>query len=137
MKKFTLKFKLAAVHSFLNGSQTHAAVAQQYGINRKSLCHWVANWHLHGEVGSPPRTKRRLYTLSFKIDVIQYWLETSLPLSDVAAKFNISSCLSIDRWVKLYRQGGFEVLTTPPHPPRPHMPIKPKKSDTPLEGMTK
>ncbi len=137
MTKFTLEFKLAAVHSFLNGSQTHAAVAHQHGINRKSLCRWLAHWRLHGEAGLAPRPKRRLYTLSFKMEVIQYWLDTSLPLPDIAAKFNISSYLSIDRWVKLYRQGGFEALTTPPHPPRPHMPIKPKKRDTPLEEMTK
>lgn len=137
MKKFTLKFKLTVVNAFLNGSQSHAAVAHQYGIHRKSLCRWLAHWRLHGEAGLAPRQKRRLYTLSFKTEVIQYWLETALPLPDIAAQFNIPSYLIIDRWVKLYRNGGFDALTPPPPPPRPHMPAKPKDRNRPSEEMTR
>jgi transposase len=136
MSKYTLEFKITVIRAYLDNTHRSIAIARQYGIARETLHRWVARWRYHGESGLVTGIKH-IYSPDFKIQVVKFWLDNPLPVSEIAARFNIPSYMTVNKWVKLYQSGGADAFNFPPDKQSPPMPVKPRNRNAPPEEMTR
>src|SRR5699024_5687883 len=100
-------------------------IATRFGIADKSTVRkWVKNYEVLGESGLERRTSHKTYSVQFKLDVLQYKLETDEPYLDVAIKFGINEPSVIASWLRAWQQKGTDGLSKLKG--RPLMSNKPK-----------
>lgn len=124
--KYSLQFKLDVVRYYLAGLGGQKQTAKKFSIAHVQLRRWIAAYQHHGEQGLRLGRKQH-YTPDFRLSVVEFALLNPLSLATVAAKFNIPSYLTVERWIKLYRENGAEALNLNKrsrqmrqHPKTPH-----------------
>ncbi len=82
--------------------------AKQMGIPRAQFQYWLKLYELHGEEGvKNPYTN---CSVNFKLDVLNYMVQSGASLMDTAALFKISSYTMVYDWQKKMEVGGVEAL---------------------------
>lgn len=124
--KYSLQFKLDSVRHYLAGLDSQKQTAKKFSIAHVQLRRWVAAYQHHGEQGLRVGRKPH-YTPDFRLSVVEFALSNPFSLATVAAKFDIPSYLTVERWIKLYRENGPDALNLikgsrrmRQHPKTPH-----------------
>src|SRR5699024_10295077 len=109
MVKYDLAYKLAVVKAYLNGEGGYSMIATGVGIpDHSTVRKWVKNYEILGESGLERRISHPTYSVQFKLDVIQYKLETDEPYLDVAIKFSINEPSVIANWLRAWQREGID-----------------------------
>ena len=122
-RKYTTEFKRQVVLHFLNSDDGAKKTARLFGIDHGTVRLWTEHWKNRGEKGFTIPTKR--YSAAFKESVLLWMRDNHHSSRKAAAKFNIATACTINRWARLYREGGIIALRNRPGG-RPIMPGKKK-----------
>jgi len=102
--KYSLKQKLAAVRSVLDGNESVSSAARKIGSHTKPVQRWIGLYKHHGVAGLSNRC--RSYTAEFKGQVIGHMLENHLSLTETAAFFGMPNDNTVGSWFKQYEKNG-------------------------------
>ena len=127
MAKYSEEFKLKLVTEYLNGNLGYERLAKKYNMPSKSpLQAWVRTYQTQGVLGLRRRKKKEVYSVQFKLDTIQFMLETGASYQETAEQFRLNNPSLIHRWKKEFNELGIEGLK-PKSKGRPSMSKKPNK----------
>lgn len=113
--KYTLEFKLAAVHFYLDSHVGIKAMAARFVIPPTHLKHWVRLYKLHGKQALSHAQKRH-YPPEFKLRVVLHALQKGDSPAAVAALFNIPSFTTVATWVRQYQNNRGRYKRVKRHP---------------------
>ncbi len=108
MTKYTSNLKLSIIQGYNPEVISQKEYAKQIGITRAQFQYWLKLYELHGEEGL-----KNTYTncpVSFKLDVLNYMVQSGASLMDTAALFKISSYTMVYDWQRKMEIGGLEAL---------------------------
>lgn len=112
MAKYDFSFKIEVVKSYLNGEGGFGSLAKKYGIpNKNQIKQWVNAYNILGEDGLKRKNKDTLYTVQFKLDVINYMLITKSSAQEVANHFKMNNSSLIAAWKQKFLNGGVDALS--------------------------
>lgn len=136
MAKYDLAYKLAVVKAYLNGEDGYRTVATEFGIaDHSTVRKWVKNYETLGESGLEQRISHKTYSVQFKLDVIQYKLETDELYLDIVIKFGLNEPSVITNWLRTWQQEGTDGLSKLKG--RPTMSNKPKNQNKKNKKLTR
>lgn len=127
MSKYTVEVKLQAVERYLTGNESYKTVAESIGATKSQVINWVKLFEAQGERGF--KKGYTSYSSGFKLDVLNFMIETGASLRKTASTFNISSPSMIYRWEQLLKSKGLDALE-PKKKGRPSMKKETKKIDS-------
>lgn len=78
------------------------------GVTRAQFQYWLKLYELHGDEGF--RNTYTNYSVPFKLDVLNYMVQSGSSLMDTAALFKISSYTIVYTWQKQMEVGGLDAL---------------------------
>ncbi|MFB6469612.1 IS3 family transposase [Cytobacillus sp. Hz8] len=133
MTKYTSDIKLNIIQGYNPKVISQKEYAKHIGIPRAQFQYWLKLYEFHGEDGlKSPYTN---CSVSFKLDVLNYMVQSGASLMDTAALFKISSYTMVYDWQKKMEVGGVEALE-PSQKGRPFMKEKSTKlpKQAPAEG---
>lgn len=108
MTKYTTEFKLAIIQGFNSEAISQKEYVKKVGVTRSQFAFWLKLYELHGVDGfSTPCTN---YPVTFKLDVLNYMVQSGASLADTAALFKIPSFTIVYNWQKQIEVGGIEAL---------------------------
>lgn len=111
MAKYDASFKYKVVQSYLNGEGGLGYLSKKFGIkSHTSVQEWVAQFKAYGYEGLERRKKKKIYSMNFKLDVLNYYHKSGLSMKDVSIKFNLPSIHIISRWEKEFNTFGVDGL---------------------------
>ncbi|QVM91196.1 IS3 family transposase [Pseudomonas entomophila] len=113
MSKYTERFKLTAITTYLEGLNGFRKVAQHFGIDVSLLRRWVASHQAHSSVAPKPKSLR--YSDDFKQQVVRHMREHRLSMRQTAAHFGLGQSSRIGIWEQQYYSGH----PTPEQPKKP------------------
>lgn len=108
MTKYTSDIKLNIIQGYNPQVNSQNEYAKQKGIPKAQFQYWLKLYELHGEEGF-----KNTYTncpVGFKLDVLNYMVQSGASLMDTAALFKISSYTMVYDWKKKLEVGGVEAL---------------------------
>ncbi len=108
MTKYTSDIKLNIIQGYNAKIISQKEYAIQTGIPRAQLQYWLKLYELHGEDGFKNTCTN--CSTRFKLDVLNYMVQTGASLMDTAALFKISSYTMVYDWQKKMENGGLEAL---------------------------
>jgi transposase len=109
LAKYSEQVKLAAVKAYCSGKGGLKATAARYDVEVSSLRKWIAGYQANGVDGI--RLKRReLYSVDFKLEVLQRAREERLSHRQAAALFNIRNFNMIGVWERRHERDGLAGL---------------------------
>jgi transposase len=131
--KYNYDFKLRCVKQVLNHHQTVDAVSKLYGCHHTTLHDWIRFYDKYGKKGLLPR-KNKVYSLPFKLKVVEAIDKDLLSFSQACLEFNIPTKSVIMNWYRNYKKEGVIGLNNKPRGKPKSMQFKraKKKSDKPL-----
>jgi transposase len=131
--KYSLAFKLKIVKKIANESMSIDSLSHKTGIDRSIIRKWFKFYELYGIKGLE-RPTNRVYSLDFKVSVLETIQKEGLSLKETARRFNISAESSIRNWQTAYEKNGILGLENKPRGRPKEMNIKRKKRkpDKPL-----
>ena len=88
------------------------------------LMNWVRAYKTQGIEGLKRRKKNEAYSVQFKLDTIQFMLNTGASYQETADQFKLNNPSLIYRWMKEFNEQGVEGLKPKPKG-RPSMSKKP------------
>lgn len=127
MAKYSLETKLAAVHAYVDGTESFKVTAEQYNVDITMLKEWVASFRNHG-VKAFQKTYTN-YPVEFKMDVLNYMNETGASMREAISVFNISCVKTVREWKHLFETQGIDALQ-PPKKERQSMKKEQKKNQS-------
>lgn len=111
MAKYSEEFKIKVVTEYLYGDLGYKALSKKYNIaSALSLKNWVRSYKTQGMDGLKRRKSKMTYSVQFKLDAIQFILETGASYPETAVQFQMNNPSMIQRWLKDYREQGIEGL---------------------------
>lgn len=130
MAKYSDEFKLMIVKEYLEGPLGYELLAQNYGMPNKSpIQKWVNSFQAFGEDGLRRKKSKKVYSVQFKLDVLNFRKQTGSSFQETAIAFNINQSSMIAIWHGIFLKEGIEGLE-PKTKGRPSMP-KEIKSNQP------
>ncbi len=108
MSKYTTEFKLKIVEHYLQTNCSKKSLARKFKVSRSDVQKWIAFYENQGEAGLVSTYTN--YTEEFKLDVLNFVIETGTSLIETAAVFNIPAPSTILRWKKLLEKQGIRAL---------------------------
>ncbi|MEZ2458320.1 helix-turn-helix domain-containing protein [Salinicoccus roseus] len=113
MAKYSDTFKLKLVMEYLDGSIGYVRLAKQYGMpSATPIKYWVNAYRSQGMTGITRRTKKAVYSVQFKLDTIQFILDTGASYPETAAQFKLNNPALIYHWMKTFQAHGAAGLET-------------------------
>src|SRR5690625_6038062 len=99
MAKYDLAFKLTVVKAYLAGEGGYRTLATQFEIaDHSTVRKWIKNYEILSELGLERKTSPKTYSVQFKLDALQYKLNTDESYQDVALKFGMRESSVIANW---------------------------------------
>jgi len=131
--KYSYEFKLRCVKQVLNQHQTVDAVSKLNGCHHTTLHDWIRFYEKYGKKSLFPR-KNNVYSLPFKLKVLEAIDKDLLSFSEACLKFNIPTKSVIIKWQRNYKKEGIIGLNNKPRGKPKTMQFKraKKKSNKPL-----
>lgn len=128
MAKYSDAFKMKLVTEYLNGNMGYKRLAKQYGMpSATPIKRWVMAYKSQGMAGLTRKAGKTVHPVQFKLDAIQFMLETGASYQETAVQFNLNNPALIAQWMNVFRIHGAEGLK-PKLKGRPAMSGKPKKN---------
>lgn len=88
MTKYSDEFKLKVVRDYLDGHYGYRKLAKKYNIPDKIIIRtWVKAFQSFGVDGIKKKQKKTVYSVTFKINVLNYMKRTGDSFQDTAIKF--------------------------------------------------
>lgn len=112
--------KLYAVKAVLDGKRSINSVAQQYGVDNKSVEQWLNKYEAKGDTAFLPTGHNQSYSVGFKHNVVNSYLNGEDSYIEIARKYKIPSKETVRKWVlkyngheklKDYGAGGSTIMT--------------------------
>lgn len=112
--------KLYAVKAVLDGKRSINSVAQQYAVNNKSVEQWLNKYEAKGDTAFLPTVHNQSYSVEFKQNVVNSYLNGEGSYIEIARKYKIPSKETVRKWVlkyngheklKDYGAGGSTIMT--------------------------
>lgn len=126
MAKYSEEFKIKLVTEYLDGNIGYQALAKKYNIGSHTrIVEWVKTYKSQGMEGLKRRKTKKEYSVQFKLDTIQFMLNTGASYIDTAIRFNLNNPSLIARWMKEFHERGVEGLNPKPKG-KPSMSKEPK-----------
>jgi transposase len=111
MAKYGGKFKLKIVKEYLEGTIGYLSLAKKYGIPAKSqIIRWVRAYKEFGEDGLRRKHSKQVYSVQFKLNVINFMKQTGASYQDTAIVFEMNNPSLISNWYKTFLEKGVEGL---------------------------
>lgn len=142
MSKYSTRFKLKVVNTYLSKGISGRAIAASFNLNPSQLYEWVSAYKHLGTDALLPRQQHQNYSAAFKVSVLTYKRQHNASFPEVALRFHIPSASTVFLWEQRYNQGGLNALTTrlgrpamkkPKNPADPQIANKPWAELTPKE----
>ncbi|WP_404458823.1 helix-turn-helix domain-containing protein [Oceanobacillus kapialis] len=134
MAKYSEEFKIKLVTEYLYGNLGYRSLAKKYNMaSETSIIEWVKVYKSQGMDGLKRRQTKEMYPVQFKLDTVQFVLETGASFLETAVQFNLNNPSLIRRWMKDFKKQGIEGLEPKPKG-RPSMSKKPNKSKKKVEA---
>ena len=128
-KTYSYQFKLNIVQAYLDGPLGYHLLAKKYDVSSEQLIqNWVNQYQLYGEAGLKRKKTKKKYTLRFKLNVLNFKLETGASYKETANAFGIGEPSIIANWKRLFMEGGAQRLNKPIGRP-PKMPKSSRSSN--------
>lgn len=128
MAKYNEAFKIKLVTEYLHGNLGYKLLAKKYNMPSTSpIMSWVRTYKNLGIEGLKQRRKQEAYSVQFKLDALQFKLNTGASYRETADRFKLNNHSLIVRWMKEFNEQGVEGLK-PKLKGRPSMSKKPNKS---------
>jgi transposase len=126
MAKYSEEFKIKLVTEYLDGNIGYGSLARKYNMGSPTPIHqWVKAYETQGMDGLIRSRTKKEYSVQFKLDAIQFMLNTGASHLDTAIHFKLNNASLIVRWMEKFRERGVEGLKPKPKG-RPSMSNKPK-----------
>ncbi len=127
MAKYNEVFKLKLVTEYLHGNLGYKLLAKKYNMpSQTPLQDWVRAYNSQGIEGLKQRKMKEVYSVQFKLDTIQFMLETGASYQETADQFRLNNPSLIYHWKETFNEQGIEGLK-PKSKGRPSMSKKPNK----------
>ncbi|MFZ3580515.1 helix-turn-helix domain-containing protein [Virgibacillus sp. DJP39] len=127
MTKYNEEFKIKLVTEYLHGNLGYKLLAKKYNIpSRTTLQDWVRAYKTLGMEGLKRKNMKEAYSVHFKLDTIQFMIETGASYQETADQFRLNNPSLIFRWTKIVNEQGIEGLK-PKSKGQPSMSKKPNK----------
>ena len=111
MAKYSLEFKLQVVTEYLSGKGSYESLAKKNQISSKEQIHkWVEMYKAFGVDGLARKRENAIYSLDFKLNVVECYLTTELSYKDLAISLGINNPALIASWVSSFRKDGIDGL---------------------------
>ncbi|WP_342441658.1 transposase [Lysinibacillus sp. FSL K6-0057] len=111
MAKYSDDFKLIVVKEYLEGTLGYKLLAIKYGIPAESqLKKWVRANKEFGEDGLCRKRTKQVYSVQFKLDVLNFMKQTGASYLDTAMEFNMNNPSLIAGWNSIFLKVGIESL---------------------------
>ncbi|AYA74671.1 IS3 family transposase [Bacillus sp. Y1] len=114
MTKYSEQFKLALVREYQEGKLGYYLLAKKHGIKSSTaIKNWVKVYEKYGMEGLMLKKHNDVYSVQFKLDVLDYMKNTGASVMNTALKFGLTNPPLITTWKKVYLEGGLEALDKP------------------------
>lgn len=134
MAKFSEEFKLKVVKTYLEGAIGYRRLAKCFHISSESqVRYWVRAYQEFGEAGLRRKKTKQVYSVQFKLAVLNFRKQTGASYRDTAIEFEMNNPPLIAKWNKEFLAGGIEGLEKQTKG-RPPMSKKPKKKPAKPDG---
>jgi len=100
--------KLYAVKAVLDGKRSINSVAQRYAVSNKSVEQWLNKYEAKGDTAFLPTVHNQSYSVDFKQNVVNSYLNGEGSYTEIARKYKIPSRETVRKWVLKYN--GHEKL---------------------------
>lgn len=111
MAKYSEEFKIKLVTEYLDGTIGYGSLAKKYNMGSQTpIVEWVKNYKSQGIGGLRRRKTKNEYSVQFKLDTIQFMLNTGASYLETAVQFKLNNPSLIKRWKKTFREHGIEGL---------------------------
>ena len=112
MAKYSLEFKLQVVTEYLSGKGSYESLAKKHQISSKEqIREWVEMYKAFGVDSLARKRENAIYSLDFKLNVVECYLTTELSYQDLAISFEINNPALIASWVSKFRKNGIDGLS--------------------------
>ena len=105
--EYSYEVRLKAVQKCLAGKSPRL-VAKELGIDNNVVYVWMARYKQDGLSGLSKLPKKKA-TYAEKCKIICESAEKGVSLPQICAKYHVSRG-TVNRWISIYRQGGYEAL---------------------------
>lgn len=113
MSKYTKEQKLHYIDLHKQGLSLREIEAK-YNVHRNSVLRWIQQFNIHGAEGLTSYGKPlQHFSLSFKLEVIQWLVSTQSSYPKTAHHFNLPSPSVIWTWKQRYDELGIDGLSDP------------------------
>ncbi|WP_427137164.1 transposase [Psychrobacillus psychrodurans] len=134
MAKYSEEFKLQVVQEYQNGLLGFSLLAKKYEIpNKSQINKWVRAYKEFGVEGLSRKKTKQVYSVQFKLDVLNFMRQTGASYQDTAIEFNMNNPALIVSWSRIFLKEGIEGLQEKAKG-RPPMSKKPKTKPTKQES---
>ena len=110
--KVSFEVKLNAVMTYKRGDNSQSAIAQQIGVNRKSIRQWLMIYDSQGEDGLKETHHNRSWSSEIKLNAVLDYLSGSGSMIDICQKYKISSDAILIRWIMVYNDSHKDLKST-------------------------
>ncbi|WP_143004709.1 helix-turn-helix domain-containing protein, partial [Salimicrobium halophilum] len=92
MSKYSEEFKLKVVREYLQGPLGYILLAERYSIPSETpIKNWVRAYKAFGEEGLKKRHSRQVYSVQFKLDVLNFKKQTGASHQETAIAFRLNN----------------------------------------------
>lgn len=111
MVKYSEAFKIKLVNEYLYGNLGYRSLSKKYHIPSDTpLKNWVKSYKAQGRRGLERKKNNKKYSVQFKLNALQFMLETGASYSETAVQFHLNNPSLIVSWLKVFREHGIEGL---------------------------
>jgi transposase len=111
MAKYSSEFKSMIVKEYLEGPLGYKLLAKKYDISSEtSIKKWVNSFKAFGKDGLCRKRSKTVYSVQFKLNVINFMKETGASYQDTAIEFKLNNPPLIANWNKTFLNEGIEGL---------------------------
>ena len=126
MAKYSDEFKLHVVKEYLKGKIGFKLLAKKYSIpSKRTIETWVSAYKVYGKEGLKRKTNNEVYSVQFKVDVLNFMKQTGASYQETAIQFKMNNPSLITNWNSKFLKEGIEGLQEKAKG-RPSMSKKPK-----------
>ena len=111
MAKYSEEFKLHVVIEYLKGNIGYRLLAKKYSIpSKRTIEIWVTAYKAYGKEGLKRKTNHEVYSVQFKVDVLNFMKQTGASYQETAIQFKMNNPSLITNWNKKFLKEGIEGL---------------------------
>lgn len=102
--KYSFDVKVKACEDYINGERSLQQIAQDLGLKsvNGNMRYWISSYRKHGPDSLLPAIKNPVYTKSFKLKVVEEYIDGRGSIYSLAGKYGIKSIETLHRWILRY-----------------------------------